>query len=184
MLVAAGVGINWLVPRASSQTQFADPAFQAAWERQDGPVAAGSVVRGWVWGPVTGRTINEPFAGIPGNSHMVQYFDKGRMEINNPNGDKNDPFYVTNGLLAVELISGLEQTGVTQFQTLSPATINLAADSDDPTAPTYQSFNGVSNIPGAPNERLLPTRPDRQCVPRSTARGVPSPGPRRALTTG
>ena len=153
MLIAAGVGVSRFVPSASSQVQFADPAFQAAWERQDGPVAAGSVSRGWVWGPVPGRSISEPFAGIPGNAHSVQYFDKGRMEINNPGGDKNDPFFVTNGLLAVELISGLQQNGVSSYQARGPATINLASDVDDPSAPTYQSFNGVSSIPGAPNER-------------------------------
>jgi hypothetical protein len=43
---------------------------------------------------------------------MVQYFDKSRMEINNPNGDKNSPFYVTNGLLTVELMSGKIQVGM------------------------------------------------------------------------
>src|SRR5438477_4548146 len=100
------------MPAAFSQVQFADPAFRTAWERTDGPVAATAIERGWVWGPAPGRSLTEPFAGLPGNSHLVQYFDKGRMEINNPNGNKNDPFYVTNGLLAVELISGLQQTGV------------------------------------------------------------------------
>src|SRR5207302_3928765 len=91
--------------------------------------------------------------GLPGNSHLVQYFDKGRMEINNPSGKKDDPFYVTNGLLAVELISGLQQTGVSSYQNRGPANIDLASDADDPSAPTYQSFNGVSNIPDAPNDR-------------------------------
>jgi len=102
---------------------------------------------------VPGRTLSEPFAGLPGNAHLVQYFDKGRMEINNPNGNPNDPFYVTNGLLAVELISGLVQTGPATYENRAPAAINLASDSDDRSAPTYQSFNGVSNIPGAPNDR-------------------------------
>lgn len=136
----------------SSQAQFADPAFQAAWERTDGPVALGAVQRGWVWGPAPGRTITETFEGIPGNSHLVQYFDKGRMEINDPNSDKNDPFFVTNGLLSEELISGLQQTGVTGYTFRGPAPINLASDADDLSAPTYQSFNGVSNIPSAPTE--------------------------------
>src|SRR5436190_2878813 len=154
MLVGAiAIALSQFVTNASSQAQFADPAFQATWERTDGPVAAGSVQRGWVWGPVPGRSLTEPFEGIPGNAHAVQYFDKGRMEINNPSGNKNDPFYVTNGLLAVELIAGVQQTGITAYLTRSPAAINLASDADDPSAPTYQTFNGVSNIPGAPNDR-------------------------------
>lgn len=142
-----------LSPSASSQATFADPAFRAAWERSDGPVASGAITRPWVWGPAPGQALSEPFSGLPGNTHLVQYFDKGRMEINNPNGDKNDPFYVTNGLLAVELISGQMQTGLAAYEYRGPAPINLASDSDDPTAPTYQSFNGVASIPGAPNSR-------------------------------
>ncbi len=149
------VAVSLQSPKASSQTQaqFANPAFQAVWERTDGPVAAGSAVRGWVWGPAPGIAITETFTGIPGDNHLVQYFDKGRMEINDPNADKNDPFYVTNGLLAEELISGLQQTGMNTFNYRGPAAINLASDADDPSAPTYQSFNGVSNIPSVPNGR-------------------------------
>ncbi len=138
---------------ARSQAQFADPAFRALWERTDGAVASGAAQRAWIWGPTPGQTLSEPFNGLPGNAHQVQYFDKGRMEINNPNGNKNDPFYVTNGLLAVELISGQEQTGLNSYQNIGPAALNIASDMDDPSAPTYQSFNGVSNIPGAPNKR-------------------------------
>src|SRR6059036_1539325 len=93
---AVAVALSQSPTDVSSQAQFADPAFRAAWERTDGPVAAGTVQRGWVWGPVPGRSLSEPFEGLTGNSHAVQYFDKGRMEINNPCGNKNDPFYVTN----------------------------------------------------------------------------------------
>ncbi|HUP27136.1 MAG TPA: lamin tail domain-containing protein [Chloroflexia bacterium] len=142
-----------LLPTASSQAQFAHPAFQATWARTDGLVASGSTKRPWVWGPVPGRSVSEPFQGFQGNAHLVQYFDKGRMEVNNPSANQNDPFFVTNGLLSVELISGLMQTGPASYQNRGPAQINLASDADDPTAPTYQSFNGVSNVPGAPNER-------------------------------
>ncbi|MEA2575232.1 MAG: hypothetical protein QOH93_2530 [Chloroflexia bacterium] len=141
--------------RAQQQGQqaFANDAFRAKWDRIDGPVAAGATLRPWIWGPAPGRTLTEQFAGLPGGNHLVQYFDKGRMEINDPNADKNSPFYVTNGLLAVELISGQMQTGPATYENRGPAPINLGADADDKTAPTYQSFNGVSNIPGAPNER-------------------------------
>ena len=164
-------------PTASSQAQFADTAFRAMWERTDGPVAARATERGWVWGPVPGRTLNEPFGGIPGDSHLVQYFDKGRMEINNPNGNKNDPFYVTNGLLSEELISGLQQTGVTTYTYRGPASLNLASDSDDLSAPTYQSFNGVSNIAGAPNERRAASAVGQTVRTAIDRQGITQPWP-------
>src|SRR6266567_8452335 len=99
-----------VAPSALSQAGVADPAFKTAWDRSDGLVASGTVSRPWVWGPAPSASLSEPFGGIPGNSHLVQYFDKGRMEINDPNANKSDPFYVTNGRLAVELISGQMQT--------------------------------------------------------------------------
>jgi len=150
--VLAGGG-SPATPAASFQAQFAHPAFRTTWERTDRAVASGEARRPWVWGAFPGRSLTEPFAGLPGNAHLVQYFDKGRMELNNPAGDPNDPFFVTNGLLTVELISGLMQTGPNTFENRGPAVINLASDVDDRTAPTYQSFNGVANIPGAPNNR-------------------------------
>ena len=153
LIALAAAGVWAQSAQSQAQVQFAHPAFKATWDRTDGLVASTAIKRPWVWGPAPGRTLSEPFAGLPGNAHLVQYFDKGRMEINNPGANPNDPFYVTNGLLAVELIAGVVQTGPATFERRSPAAINLASDVDDRSAPTYQSFNGVSNIPGAPNDR-------------------------------
>ena len=50
--------------------------------------------------------VREPYADAPGGTRLVQYFDKSRMEINNPGGDRTSKFFVTNGLLSIELISG------------------------------------------------------------------------------
>src|SRR5438105_1103208 len=38
-------------PTSAPADGFADPAIQAAWQRADGPVAAGSSGRSWTWGP-------------------------------------------------------------------------------------------------------------------------------------
>jgi hypothetical protein len=76
---------------------------------------------------------------------MVQYFDKSRMEINDPKADTSNPFYVTNGLLTVELISGKMQIGNNAFVDREPADIPMASDADDANAPTYRSFGVVSN---------------------------------------
>jgi len=67
------------------------------------------------------------------------------MEINNPNGNKADPFFVTNGLLTVELISGFIQLGDADFTKFHPACIPMSGDFGDTLAPTYFAFQGVSN---------------------------------------
>ena len=64
----------------------ANPSFRQVWERTDKPVADLRTNRTWLWGPgaFTGA-ITEPYADSPGGYRQVQYFDKARMEINQPN---------------------------------------------------------------------------------------------------
>ena len=50
------------------------------------------------------------------------------MELNHPGGDPNSPFYVTNGLLTVELVTGRLQVGDNRFIPRYPAAIPLASD--------------------------------------------------------
>ncbi|MEO8285896.1 MAG: phosphate/phosphite/phosphonate ABC transporter substrate-binding protein [Chloroflexota bacterium] len=126
---------------------FADPAFQKVWSRTDQPVADKQVVRSWYWGPTPGETKTEKYAEGESGTRKVQYFDKSRMEINDPKGNKDDPFYVTNGLLTIELISGKVQVGKSSYETLYPANIPLASDTDDKNAPTYASFTLIANNP-------------------------------------
>jgi hypothetical protein len=137
------------VDAVSQQGQaFANAAFQRTWERTDKPVASGTVQRSWYWGPSANTGgLQEDYAEGVGGKRLVQYFDKSRMEINNPNSDPNSPFYVTNGLLTVELISGKVQTGNSTYVDRYPADIAMASDPDDANAPTYLSFQGVSNTP-------------------------------------
>lgn len=133
--------------RPAAAADFADPAFQAVWNRTDRLVADNQVVRSWYWGPTPGETAMEPYAEGVDGMRKVQYFDKSRMEINDPAGDPNDPFYVTNGLLTVELISGKMQVGNNKYETSYPAHIPLASDIDDENAPTYASFSLIANSP-------------------------------------
>jgi len=63
-------------------------AFMDTWARSDLPVAAGRISRTWMWGPEPFTTpLREPYAGAPGGTRLVQYFDKSRMEITDPSGD-------------------------------------------------------------------------------------------------
>jgi hypothetical protein len=132
---------------AGAQAGFTDPAFQRTWERTDKPVADGTANRSWYWGPGPGFSTMEPNKSSPGGMRLVQYFDKSRMEINNPGGNKNDAFYVTNGLLATELMTGRMQVGDTDFEQRCAAAIPLASDTDDANAPTYATFGKLMAQP-------------------------------------
>ncbi|HYI16657.1 MAG TPA: hypothetical protein VEX37_14765 [Thermomicrobiales bacterium] len=122
--------------------------FEQTWQRTDAPVASLDVSRTWVWGPeALGAPAGEPYADAPGGTRLVQYFDKSRMEINDPNHDTNDLWYVTNGLLARELITGQMQTGDNQFEDYGPANVNIAGDPEDSASPTYASFYNLLDDP-------------------------------------
>lgn len=135
-----------------AQAQQAQPAFAATvfarlWNRTDSLVRSGQVNnRSWYWGPGPGVAGMEPYAQAPGGIRVVQYFDKARMEINNPGGDPTSPWYVTTGLLVVDMVSGRQQVGDAQFVTRTPAEIVVAGDANDPRAPTYASFRGVASL--------------------------------------
>jgi hypothetical protein len=95
------------------------------------------------WGPTDAAAFNEQYAeGSTGFSEsgptnpgqgmrLVQYFDKGRMELTHPASG-----IVTNGLLANELITGQLQLGDSTFQQRAPANIPIAGDPNNP-GPTY-----------------------------------------------
>ena len=131
---------------------FVDAAFTTLWTRTDQPVAGHQATRTGLWGPAPGPAKREAYAEGSGGVRLVQYFDKGRMEINNPNADPTAPGFVTGGLLSVELISGRLQTGNTRFENRAPAQIPLASDRDDPAAPTYAAFAAVSSLIGGEHQ--------------------------------
>jgi hypothetical protein len=116
-----------------SAAPIGDPAFQRTWERTDQPVADGHVSRTWMWGPEA-RTgvLWEDYDQSPGGQREVQYFDKSRMEITHPGGDQASQWYVTDGLLVVEMMTGRAQAGDAQFVAYAPAPVNVAGDPDDP----------------------------------------------------
>lgn len=125
---------------------FADPSFNRVWQRTDRPVAEQRVARSWLWGPRGLMARTEGYIQSASGLRQVQYFDKGRMEVNNPRGDRNSRWFVTTGLLTVELISGRTQIGDNEFVQHAPANIPIAGDPGDPNAPTYASFGGVTGL--------------------------------------
>ncbi len=126
----------------SRAAPVANDPFQRTWQRTDKPVADGAVSRTWMWGPepfTDAKT--EAYAESPDGTRTVQYFDKSRMEITQPGGDQSSPWYVTNGLLVVELMSGRMQVGDNLFEERLPAAVNVAGDPDDPL--TYAVLAGL-----------------------------------------
>jgi hypothetical protein len=128
---------------------FADRSFEQIWQRNDRPIAEQRVARSWAWGPHSLMARTEGYLQASGGLRQVQYFDKARMEVNNPVGDRSSKWFVTTGLLVVELITGKTQIGDSQFVQHAPADIPIAGDSDDANGPTYASFGGVTGqFPG------------------------------------
>jgi hypothetical protein len=141
------IGTSIYVPGGTGNFQYAHPAFRRVWERTDRVVAEKRVDRTWFWGPGPNTPgLLEQYNESPlGNRlRLVQYFDKSRMELNNPAGDQNNPFFVTNGLLTVDLISGSVQVGENDFTKFRNACIPMTGDFGDTNAPTYFAFQKVS----------------------------------------
>jgi N-acetylmuramoyl-L-alanine amidase len=153
-----------LVPALSRQTAHAtpiwSPAFEQTWGRTDKPVENLQAQRTWMWGPEPySAGIIEPYTQATGGKRIVQYFDKSRMEITTDKTVSLDsPWYVTNGLLATELITGRVQVGDSDFWNWEPAMIPVAGDGDDSSSPTYATFTGLLTAPPAADGALLTTR--------------------------
>lgn len=156
---------------------FADTAFEQVWQRTDRIVAEGRANRTWLWGPRTLMARAEGYVQAAGGLRQVQYFDKGRMEINNPAGDRGSRWFVTSGLLVMELITGRAQVGDNEYLQRGAAPLPVAGDADDAGAPTYASF-GVVAMQSAENRV---GQAPRETIDRAGQVGAYS-GPQRSET--
>ncbi|OJV90031.1 MAG: hypothetical protein BGO39_01230 [Chloroflexi bacterium 54-19] len=144
-LAAKGIPVG--SPADLAPASFTDPSFQHTWRRTDLPVQAGQASRSWLWGPQGFATALEPYAEADHNGwRLVEYFDKSRMEITHSDGNNQDKYFVTNGLLVKELISGQLQTGDNRFESRPPAQVAIAGDplEVNPDAPTYAAWQSVT----------------------------------------
>src|SRR5688500_20296491 len=85
-LFATPITASKITSKTEGSSSFGDPAFERVWSRTDKPVQDKAVNRSWTWGPEPFYTTYETYAEGPGEKHLVTYFDKSRMEINNPAG--------------------------------------------------------------------------------------------------
>jgi hypothetical protein len=104
------------------------------------------------------------------------------MEINNPAGDRSQPFFVTNGLLTVELISGFIQLGDSNFAKYHPACIPMSGDFGDTLAPTYFAFQGVSNTQAG--DHPSPDRTGQKATETIDRNGTTGTDPSKASVPG
>lgn len=116
-----------LAAPGDAASAFANPAFQAQWQQ-------GETLAPNFWGPLSNATEGrqELYKEAHGGTRLVQYFDKGRMELTNG--------VLTNGLLATEMFRGQVQVGDATFQPQAPPAITVAGDPDNP-GPTYAGLS-------------------------------------------
>ncbi|HET7036827.1 MAG TPA: hypothetical protein VFI42_14175 [Thermomicrobiaceae bacterium] len=154
MLVVAALALLGALPAAAEPV--GNPAFQAVWARTDRPVAELHVSRTWMWGPAAySNPTPEAYVESPNGRRTVQYFDKSRMEINQPGADPTGEWYVTNGLLAREMLTGQIQFGENLFATFPRAQVNVAGDVDDPNGVTYATMSNVMGSAPLPNSAVI-----------------------------
>ncbi len=135
-------------PFDGNRGNFADPGFSRAWSRTDSePVRGG---RTWYWGPGPWFDYAEFYRQGQNGLRTVQYFDKARMELNNPDDRSGSNAGVTNGLLVKELVSGRVQLGNDPYDVdqRPAADVPVAGDprAANPNAPGYSSFAGVATL--------------------------------------
>lgn len=155
-MVLAAISI-WPATQTVARAEgFANQAFQTTWSRTDAPVASGAAIRPYVWGQAPFAVKTERYENSPDKQRLVQYFDKGRMEITHPEGDASNPWYVSSGLLVRDMLYGIVQVGDNLAQLYDPVQIPVAGDEQDPsnTAPLYSDF--LKSLSLGRNSPLLP----------------------------
>lgn len=138
-----------LVQSLGVTRQRSDGAFASVWQRADQPIVQGAASRSWLWGPIPYRASVERYTQSPGGERLVEYYDKARMEITQPGADRKQRWFVTNGLLVKELVSGKLQVGAAEFEDRAPSEVAVAGDPDPANpAPPYRAFGGVVSLNG------------------------------------
>lgn len=130
--------------------------FYDTWARTDKPVADDVVDRTFIWGPQANtEVLQERYDDSPGGMRDVQYFDKARMEINDPNAVNDGLWFVTNGLLVVELMTGRMQVGDDEFEARAPADINIVGDPGFAETPTYATYGMLTDASAYPQGMVI-----------------------------
>ncbi len=149
-------------PGSALAITYDQEVFYDRWAHTDLHVAEGLVDRTWIWGPgPISPGLDETYAESPNAMRRVQYFDKSRMEITFPDANKNELWYVTNGLLVIEMATGQMQMGDNTFEQHPPALGNVAGDQvDDANSPTYATVAQLMGEPAADTGSVITATAD------------------------
>lgn len=156
-------------PTSAAPPAPSNSAFDTWWSFWDQPVQSGKAARSWLWGnDVVGAPPREHYvegqrqywtpdgqlATFEGERD-VRYVDKARMEYwpdrSGQTPDEN-PWKVTTGLLATELMTGRLQLGDTTFEQHHPSQVPVAGDPDSgDVTPSYADMGNVIGYQPTPN---------------------------------
>lgn len=143
-------------PLAAQTAPDPGAVFEALWAHYDRPVVEGRTNRSWTWGPApltppTARMIwyNFPVVMTTDSTITVQYWDKGVMEINDPQADPRSPWYVTGGRLPVELMFGHQEGSDGTSRSWRDS--YLTAIGDPGGFPAYPDLQPLYQVPGQIN---------------------------------
>ena len=143
LLFAIGVVVvvSALPVNSSQPSAFADPAFSRYYARSTG------TEQQLLWGGGPLVSLVEPFSGAPGNRRLVQYFERGRMEMADSTAQATTGA-ISQGLLVREMATGYVQLGYDDFVQGEPAPIALfgAASAAGDAALTYADFAGAVSL--------------------------------------
>ncbi len=113
---------------------------ESIWERSDGPVSRKQVDRAWLWGPEPVTTSTEYYPGSPSGLRTLVYYDKGRLDILNPESNTGDEWYAVGGLLVQEMLAGRVQLGDAFFVDRPAPEIPLTGDFGQVSPVTYRTL--------------------------------------------
>jgi hypothetical protein len=123
----------FLMPTLTIANTFAHPAFEQEW--QANPTLWGNSI----------TSLREPYRDVPGSTRLVQYFDKGRMELTRPEAT-NSPTYTGDGRIVLEMVSGRVQFGDYFFHQYDGAESPISGDNTfaaNTGAPSYRAFQSL-----------------------------------------
>ena len=135
---------------------FGTPEFQQVWDRTDLPVEQGMESRTWMWGPDANTPVmQEPYEEADGGMRDVQYTDKSRMEMPVHPVAPDSAWFITQGLLATELMTGEMQLGDATFVQHDPSNAYVAGDPVNNQSPTYAQMGQLMDQPARPTGEVI-----------------------------
>lgn len=136
-------------PQLASVPAPIPPAIEALWQQADGPVLRGESARGWLWGPAALAVSTEHYDDSPTRTRQMVWYDKGRLDINDPNGDPTSIWYASGAQLVTELVSGALQFGADEWVRRDAAEIAITGDDNQAQPITYATLTAHATIPKA-----------------------------------